>query len=211
MKRVIQILVVVTIILGIGNLLTWGETSLNVPADIQRVAGSLPSPMLPNQGYFQKSSASQVQDPNTPQEPETAESRFKRARTRYRNVAQQLLDSLAEWEQRVQSTIRKIEKLEKDWEKSRPDLIDETSQRITPTNSENVASSQTSSVDQSSHVFDREVDVDEARGTAAPGNVTLQRHDRSEQTEELARQCEQLAKQLLKVAAQLRTNRRILE
>lgn len=224
MKRFIKIAVAVIIILVISNILSRGASSADLPADVQRVAGSPRSESVSVPKYARQSSGSEEPDPNSSQQPESADTRFERARIRYRNVAQQLLTSLADWEQRVQETLQKLEKFQADWERSSSgknkktgelDLSNRTGQEDAVTNDQNIPASKTlvngglSKPGTTNVSSDKISDI--SRNAVASENLGLQEPNKNKQAEELALQCERVAEQLLNMAKQLRSSNRILE
>jgi len=220
MKRFVQIIVAIIVVLLISNLLSRGASSANLPADVRRTASSPHSESVSTPKYARESSASEEGDPNSAQEPENADSRFERARIRYRNVAQQLLTSLADWEMRLQETLQKLEKFQAEWESSaglgkkkeigEPGLGNRTSQEDAVINEKSPSTPKTSVNDGSSQLDTVEVGSgktsDISHSPIAFENLDLQEPDKSKQAEDLARQCEQLGQRLLELAKQIRAN-----
>jgi len=218
MKRLIQVVAAVIIILVLGNTLTRGKSSGDLAADVQRAAGIPHRQRVSTEVYARESSASQARDPNSPEEPETSESRFDRAKMRYRNVAQQLLDSLADWEQRVQETIRRLERFEvesesaailrKNKEIGKPDFSNRIRQEAGAINDQSLPALTTSAIEGPSQSGTPKVGSDKTSNVSddtmdSPG-LGLKESERTRQTKDLARRCEQLAEQLNKLAGDLR-------
>jgi len=218
MKRLTQVVAAVVTILVISSILTRAESASNLPADIQRAVASPHGTSFPPQASSSEILPPTKAEPNLPQEPESPESRFEAARIRYRNIAQGLLSSLADWEQRVQETIRKLERFQADWESSaglgknketgEPNIGNRTGQETTVVGDQSLLASKTSTNGGLSKPATTNISSDKisdvSRNAIAPANLDLQEPDKNKQAEDLACQCEQLAEQLLKVAKQIR-------